>query len=114
MPIFDYICKDCGEVFEYLLIKSDEVPICPICKSLICEKLFTMLPHSRMDADQVLKSLPDPQPPLEELRDCRPGALQDKPHASPYLKDYVRKRDKNGNTEWIEKDKSEHKTQYFT
>ncbi|MGO8748612.1 MAG: FmdB family zinc ribbon protein [Thermoguttaceae bacterium] len=30
MPIYEYICHDCGQAFE-LLVRSDEKPICPSC-----------------------------------------------------------------------------------
>lgn len=32
MPIFDYICDDCGKEFEFFLRGSDEAS-CPACES---------------------------------------------------------------------------------
>lgn len=65
-----------------------------------------------MDADTVKHNMPDPCPPLEELRGkAVPGSesgLRDKPEASTNLGKYNRKKDKRGNTYWIPK-----KTKYF-
>jgi putative FmdB family regulatory protein len=33
MPLYTYTCNDCGERFEFLKIRSDEIPECPKCKS---------------------------------------------------------------------------------
>jgi putative FmdB family regulatory protein len=30
MPIYEYVCQDCGEQFEWLL-RGDEKPECPAC-----------------------------------------------------------------------------------
>jgi putative FmdB family regulatory protein len=30
MPIYEYVCRDCGHQFEYL-IRGDEKPSCPSC-----------------------------------------------------------------------------------
>ncbi|MBO5254317.1 MAG: zinc ribbon domain-containing protein [Opitutales bacterium] len=40
MPIFEYRCKKCNEVFE-ILIRSNEKPVCPSCKSKRLEKLIS-------------------------------------------------------------------------
>ncbi len=40
MPIFEYRCKKCGEVFE-LLVRADEKPQCPHCKSKRLQKLLS-------------------------------------------------------------------------
>ena len=32
MPLFDFVCEDCGKHFEELLFEDDEVlPACPAC-----------------------------------------------------------------------------------
>jgi hypothetical protein len=56
-----------------------------------------------MDSDSIKKSVPDPSPPLEELRGKGTEGYKDKPYADPQLKNYKRKRDKYGNVEWTEK-----------
>jgi len=121
MPIYEYECKTCGSKFEFLKIRSDEeCTECKVCESTEIQKIISVS-NFRMNSDDILKSLPDPTPPLEELRDCRPGALADKPHMSSELKDYVRRKDvpvpgMPGATadEWIPKDESDKKTMYFT
>jgi putative FmdB family regulatory protein len=30
MPIYEYVCRDCGQQFEWLL-RGDEKPSCPSC-----------------------------------------------------------------------------------
>lgn len=37
MPLFDFICKSCGNEFETLVFGSDK-PQCPACKSTDLEK----------------------------------------------------------------------------
>jgi len=32
MPIYEYHCKKCDQVFEYLVFGSDEPTACPSCK----------------------------------------------------------------------------------
>ncbi|MBI4765071.1 MAG: zinc ribbon domain-containing protein [Deltaproteobacteria bacterium] len=33
MPLFDFICRDCEQVFEFLLLKNSEPARCPECGS---------------------------------------------------------------------------------
>ncbi len=40
MPIFEFKCKKCGEVFE-LLVRANEKPACPKCKGKRLEKLIS-------------------------------------------------------------------------
>lgn len=32
MPLFDFVCQDCGKEAEYLVASSDEVPKCNECE----------------------------------------------------------------------------------
>lgn len=41
MPIYEYVCKDCGKEFEELVFSHDEIPACPECKSGATEKLIS-------------------------------------------------------------------------
>ena len=44
MPIFEYICQDCGEKFEDLVIGSSDDPVpCPMCKSDRTLKLISLI-----------------------------------------------------------------------
>jgi len=40
MPMFEYRCEDCGQVFE-LLVRSSTVPACPHCGSAALQKCVT-------------------------------------------------------------------------
>ena len=40
MPIFEYKCKKCGTVFEFLA-RAGQKPVCPACKSRRLEKLIS-------------------------------------------------------------------------
>ncbi|MBL7191434.1 zinc ribbon domain-containing protein [bacterium] len=33
MPIYEYICRDCGSEFEELTLSAEEKPDCPACGS---------------------------------------------------------------------------------
>jgi len=44
MPIFEFQCEDCGEVFEELILGSDsEKVICKKCKSSNVKKLISQV-----------------------------------------------------------------------
>jgi putative FmdB family regulatory protein len=40
MPIYEYRCRDCREVFE-VLVRGGDAPICPHCGGVSLEKLVT-------------------------------------------------------------------------
>lgn len=40
MPIFEYVCEDCGKKFE-MLIRGNETPECPKCSSKKVKKLLS-------------------------------------------------------------------------
>jgi putative FmdB family regulatory protein len=107
MPIFDYACENCKNIWENIEVWKSHVPkACPKCGSTNFNKVISC-PLIRMDPDTILKSVPDPTPPLEELRGktkrgCL-GGYSDKPHASTELKSYTRRKDKYGNSIWTER-----------
>ena len=108
MPIFDICCDACGEIFEYLQITSQDVPICPKCQSCSIHKIFSTF-HYRADSDTVKRSLPDPQVPLRELigknkPNCE-GGYKELENDRRELKDYIRTKDKNGNNIWLPKER---------
>jgi len=47
MPIFEFRCLKCGELFEKLLLNSDEMPevVCPACKSQSFERVVSKTNH---------------------------------------------------------------------
>jgi putative FmdB family regulatory protein len=42
MPIFEYECLNCGKVFEELVLKKDEVIVCPACDCPEIEKKISV------------------------------------------------------------------------
>lgn len=38
MPIYIYECKDCGTIFDFLVLKKKEKPVCTKCGSKHLEK----------------------------------------------------------------------------
>ncbi len=42
MPIFEYRCRECGEQFECLILRSSGPPRCPVCDSRELEKLISL------------------------------------------------------------------------
>lgn len=110
MPLWDIQCKKCKEIFEYLQIRSDDFPVCPKCNGSSVKKIFSMIPNIRMDSDSILKSLPDPRPPLTELIDKQrkgtEGGFQELKNEQKQLKEYTKRRDKDGNTVWLPKERT--------
>ena len=47
MPIFEYLCDDCGTKFEKLLRRSDDQVECPQCgESHLSQQLSTFAAHA--------------------------------------------------------------------
>jgi putative FmdB family regulatory protein len=42
MPIYDYLCRECGHEFEGLVLKELEIPDCPSCDGKDLEQLLSM------------------------------------------------------------------------
>jgi putative FmdB family regulatory protein len=40
VPLYDFKCRDCGEQFEALVLKTE--PACPACQSRNLEQLISM------------------------------------------------------------------------
>jgi len=111
MPIFDYSCKKCGNVWENIEVWESHAPKkCPKCKSKRFAKVFSYVKQQvRTNADVMKHNLPDPAPPLEELRGKGNEGYKDKPYADTNLHNYTTRKDKHGNTIWEEKRRT-----YFT
>ena len=41
MPLFDFLCLDCGEVTEALVMSPDDLPICNKCNSKNLKKMLS-------------------------------------------------------------------------
>ncbi len=46
MPIFEFTCNKCYVDFEEIVLKSDEIPVCPVCGSSDTKKLISASRHS--------------------------------------------------------------------
>ena len=42
MPLFEYLCKDCGKPFEKIVPRHDSAARCPYCKSALVEKQLSV------------------------------------------------------------------------
>lgn len=50
MPIYEYICRKCGDDFEELVFSQEALPPCPQCGSTEVEKLMSAC-AARTDGD---------------------------------------------------------------
>ncbi|MBA2849627.1 zinc ribbon domain-containing protein [Thermosulfuriphilus ammonigenes] len=41
MPIYEFVCKKCGQIFERLVFSSQEKVLCPKCKAEEVQKLLS-------------------------------------------------------------------------
>jgi putative FmdB family regulatory protein len=48
MPLFDFRCRSCGREFE-ALVRAQDVPRCPLCKSVKLEQLPSMFTVSSVE-----------------------------------------------------------------
>ncbi|RJR29670.1 MAG: zinc ribbon domain-containing protein [Candidatus Latescibacterota bacterium] len=51
MPIFEYRCGKCGELFEELVMSSSQTVACPSCGSIDLEKLISAIAKSSAGCD---------------------------------------------------------------
>ncbi len=104
-------CQDCNTIFEYIdvSIQNKEDPQCPNFRSQTVVKLIST-PHIRMDSDSILRSMPDPVPPLRELigknKEGCEGGFNELSGEQRQLKDYNRKKDSRGNSIWTPKERT--------
>jgi len=61
MPIYEYRCKDCGKISEFLVIRTDEtlVPQCKRCKSKKMSRILSRVRVVRSEESRI-ESLADP------------------------------------------------------
>ncbi len=108
MPIYDYLCKDCSEVFESIEVCSQHrAKECPTCKSSSIKRIISNSIHVRMDSEVMRHELPDPVPPLRELigknKPGYVGGYKELEGDQRKLSEYTRTRDKQGNSIWLPK-----------
>ena len=61
MPIYEYQCKECGKISEFLLIKTDPtfIPQCKRCKSKKMTRVLSRVKVVRSEESR-MESLADP------------------------------------------------------
>jgi len=42
VPLYDYVCADCGEQFEALVLRNSAAPACPRCQGQNLEQQISM------------------------------------------------------------------------
>jgi len=57
MPLFDYLCLDCGKTFELLVIGTQNIPECSACGSGNVKKLLAA--HSSLSGSSSMQ-MPGP------------------------------------------------------
>ncbi len=53
MPLFDYVCLDCGEISEILVTASEDQPQCRSCGSVTLKKMLSA--HSSLSGTSMSK-----------------------------------------------------------
>jgi putative FmdB family regulatory protein len=111
MPIFDYHCNECNQIFENIEVwTSHKATKCVYCGSKKIDKIIGSKISIRPDSDSILKSMPDPIPPLTELigknKPGYEGGYKELENGPRELKEYKRTRDKYGNANWLPKEKT--------
>lgn len=57
MPIYEYLCGNCDNEFEYLVLGSDEPQNCPACDSAeVCRQMSTCGFLSKSSGGETVKS----------------------------------------------------------
>ncbi len=41
MPLFEFRCLNCGKIFEEWIRRREDIPPCPFCGKMRCEKIFS-------------------------------------------------------------------------
>ncbi len=68
MPIYEYKCKNCNEIFESFLTKPAETPQpCPKCGHVHTQKLLSL-------ANYVNSASSAPSPCCDRYSSCHPGS----------------------------------------
>lgn len=69
MPLFEYLCKSCGQQVE-LLVRGGQQPICPECGAISLEKLLSVVAAPARSNDLNSTSCRTDLPP------CGPGCCR--------------------------------------
>ena len=58
MPLFDYLCLDCGEISEILVSSSDDDILCKSCSSKNIKKMLSARPSSLIPMNHQFRKSP--------------------------------------------------------
>jgi len=58
MPLFEYICQDCGKEFEKIVPRHDSVADCPKCSSVRVEKQLSVFAVSGSSQSESFDAAP--------------------------------------------------------
>ncbi|HET9218531.1 MAG TPA: zinc ribbon domain-containing protein [Terriglobia bacterium] len=58
MPLFEYVCKNCGKQFERIVPRHDSLVDCPHCASAAVEKQLSVFAVSTSQNSDAFQSSP--------------------------------------------------------
>lgn len=61
MPIYEYLCQECGREFQYLVLKKEDKDTlaCPGCKGRTLKRLVSRVAYHASDQDRLAAFDPD-------------------------------------------------------
>lgn len=60
MPIYEYLCENCGRIFSYLVLKKEEPqPVCKFCGGLSIKRIISRVNVFRSE-EKKIERLTDP------------------------------------------------------
>ena len=61
MPIYEYLCQECGREFQYLVLKKEDEDTlaCPGCKGRTLKRLVSRVAYHASDQDRLAAFDPD-------------------------------------------------------
>ncbi len=83
MPIYEYICRDCGREFQYLVLKKEDEDTlaCPGCQGRTLKRLVSRVAYHASERDRLASF--DPNAPKDDAfyKDTRNIGLHAKKRA---------------------------------
>ncbi len=106
MPIYEYICNDCKELFEIMYVPIADKPVekCTYCGSKDVQRVVSS-PQFRTTRN-ALATVPDPSPPLQRQKSAGSRKGYDggyKDLSEVDMSKMIMEKDENGNNIWREK-----------
>lgn len=76
MPLFEYLCQDCGKEFEKIVPRHDSPADCPKCASVRVEKQLSVFAVSGSGGDSSAADSFDMGPGCGRCGAAEPGSCQ--------------------------------------